>query len=313
MRELLSRTGAYRMIKNQAAKGELSHAYLLVFPDERNLRFALKEFSKIILGADDRQKALIDRECFSDCSLFPEEGKRLSSDNANTLLTDCRIKPVEGDKRLFVLDKFHDANASVQNKLLKILEEPPEGVYFLLGATSEFSILPTVKSRVIKLEIPPFSEGEIARFLERNYPDKTGFSDFAAACGGVAGEAQNLVEGTYYGELLSLSLDFAEAEERDIPALSAKAASVKQKQEFLSVLRLVFRDILMYNLNREPLLKGCKERIKRISLQYSPSAAIAVLETLAKAEFDVKFNANFPMLTETTLMRVNKEKNKCRK
>ena len=56
-------------------------------------------------------------------------------------------------------------NASAQNKLLKTLEEPPKNVHILLGATSEYPLLATLKSRVKKLEIPPFDNQTIYKAL----------------------------------------------------------------------------------------------------------------------------------------------------
>ena len=49
------------------------------------------------------------------------------------MLDDVYIKPVEGTKKVFVLDNVQDMLASAQNKLLKVLEERPENLYFLLG------------------------------------------------------------------------------------------------------------------------------------------------------------------------------------
>lgn len=313
MKSLISGTDAYRIVKNEAKEGALSHAYLIIFPDDKNLRTALKEFAKVILSANERICSLIDKESFSDCRIYPEEGKRLAASDADNIISECGIKPVEGREKLFILDKFHDANASVQNKLLKVLEEPPEGVKFLLGATSGYSVLPTVKSRVRKLEIPPFSEGEIANYLLRNYPRIKGAEGYAAASGGIAGEAEKLFGGGY-DEVLEYALCFAEVKEKDFPVLGIKISALKQKVEFFSLLRLVLRDALMYNLNREDcaLLKNNANRIKNISKNHTAASLTAALEIIASAERDLKFNANFAMLVENVFININKEKAKCR-
>ena len=47
MRQLLQTTRAYALLKAERAENRLSHAYLLVFDDARNLRAALKEFAKL--------------------------------------------------------------------------------------------------------------------------------------------------------------------------------------------------------------------------------------------------------------------------
>lgn len=196
----------------------------------------------------------------------------------------------------------------MQNKLLKVLEEPPEGVRFLLGATSVYSVLPTVQSRVRKLEIPPFTEKEIISYLKRNYPDLNDAEGYAAASGGIAGEAEKLTGGGY-SEILEYALCFAEVKEEDFPVLGIKISALKQKGEFFSFLRLVFRDALMYNLNREDcaLLKSCAYRIKNISENHTAASLIASLDIIASAERDLKFNANFAMLVENVFININKE------
>lgn len=178
MRQLLQSTHACTLLKAERTEGRLNHAYLLIFDDARNLKTALKEFSKIFFGADgegadaERISRLIDEENFSDCMFFPESGKKFSVEDAERILEESALKPVEGNKKLFVAGDFAEATTQAQNKLLKLLEEPPEGVYFLLGATVSFSVLPTILSRTEKLEIPPFTQKEVTACLNRLYPGK---------------------------------------------------------------------------------------------------------------------------------------------
>lgn len=70
-----------------------------------------------------------------------------------------------GERRLVVVSDRFAFGAQAQNALLKILEEPPQGVYFLLLAGSEDSFLPTIVSRssVVKLRGP--SRAEASGFL----------------------------------------------------------------------------------------------------------------------------------------------------
>ena len=62
------------------------------------------------------------------------------------LIEDCAMRPSAGDKKLYVISSFEDCSAVVQNKLLKVVEEPPDGVSFLLGATTLSPVLPTMYS-----------------------------------------------------------------------------------------------------------------------------------------------------------------------
>lgn len=70
-----------------------------------------------------------------------------------------------GERRLVVVSDRFKLGAQAQNAFLKILEEPPEGVFFLLLASSEDSFLPTIVSRssLVKLKGP--GQDEASRFL----------------------------------------------------------------------------------------------------------------------------------------------------
>ena len=176
MEKLLQSTSAYKQVQADVQAGAPHHAYLLLFDDAYNLRFALKTFAKLFFGGDKRISGLIDTESFCDCLFFPQADKKFMVDEAERVGEEATLQPVEVDKKLFVIGDFAEANATAQNKLLKLLEEPPQNVIFLLGATSGFSVLPTVLSRVEKLEIPPFEIEQITQVLQRKF-ENSNFSN----------------------------------------------------------------------------------------------------------------------------------------
>ena len=139
MVELLKRTQAYRLLEKECAENACSHAYLLLFNDSKNLRFSLKEFAKLLFVDDierGRREKLIDEDAFSDCLCFPAEGKKLTVEDAEKIREEALLSPIEGDRKVFILSDFAEANVQTQNKLLKLLEEPPKGVKFVLTASS---------------------------------------------------------------------------------------------------------------------------------------------------------------------------------
>ncbi len=324
MQTLLKNTQAYKLLQAEAKSNRCGHAYLLLFEDARNLRIALKTFAKLLFGcfdetptrANQRISDLIDAESFSDCLFFPSEGKKLSVEDAEKIQEECTLNPVEGNKKVFILSDFADANVQTQNKLLKLLEEPPTGVAFLLGATSVFPVLPTVLSRTKKLEILPFTAEEVTRCLTRIYGEKFPSATLAlcaATSGGIVGEAQNLLEGGYYGNLISEGFQLVHATPETLPKVIKQVGETKYKKEFLSVLRIIFRDALLVktqeNYTKNLLLGSEKERLLITANRYSVSALIYAQEALSKAELQVKFNAIFPQCIELCFANIF-EKNK---
>jgi DNA polymerase III subunit delta' len=74
-------------------------------------------------------------------------------------------RPTLGSKRAVIVDPADDLESSAANALLKSLEEPPAGTYFLLVCHSPWRLLPTIRSRCRMLRFPTLGEQEMARFL----------------------------------------------------------------------------------------------------------------------------------------------------
>ena len=138
MKQLILGTTAYSAFSGDADNGRLSHAYMLYLNDAKNLRFALKIFALKFfgLGENDTDGKRLINENLTDCRIYPDEGKKLTAEAVSEFLNDSALQPVEYGKKLYIISGFNEASALIQNKLLKTLEEPPHGVYFLLGVTS---------------------------------------------------------------------------------------------------------------------------------------------------------------------------------
>lgn len=312
MQRLLENTQAYKIVERDARSGAAHHAYLLLLDDARNLRFALKTFAKPLFGNDPRIAGLIDSESFSDCLFYPDEGKKFLVEDAERVSEECAVRPVEGDTKAIVIGDLAEANPASQNKLLKLLEEPPKGVIFLLGATTQFPVLPTVLSRVKKLEIPPFDALETAACLERVYAGgrftKDELALVAAACGGVVGQAQGMLEGGAYKALIDDAFALVLSSASLLPALVKRVGETKRKKELLSLLRLIFRDALLCKTGLggdKIFLRSETERLKRVAEKYSLAALVRAQDTLSTAEREVAFNAVFPQCLELLLASVN--------
>ena len=305
MISLLRETNAYRRMQADAGRGTLPHATLVVFPDEKLLRTLLKECAKAFFSAADgsRTARLIGEEHFSDCLIFPEAGGKLNAELGGRIIDESILRPVEEGKKLFVLDAFHTVTPLVQNKLLKVIEEPPEGVYFLIGATSEHPVLPTILSRAIKIAVPPFAEERVAAALGREHGGAAGIEEAAAASGGLYSVAESL--------LLDGGKEFRLAEEfllTDEPEKFCRALSDKEdKRAFFAALMQVLRDAMMIANGQAQFAKRRGETA-RIAKRYPAGALWRAVELTQGAEREIGFNANFPQCALALAVAIGKEK-----
>lgn len=91
---------------------------------------------------------------------------------APEIIKKLSLKSFESDFKIMIIwlpEKMHPASA---NKLLKMIEEPPEKTLFLLVSVEYDKIIPTVTSRCQIIKIPAFTAEEIETFLESGYPDE---------------------------------------------------------------------------------------------------------------------------------------------
>ncbi len=316
MDRLFKTAGAYQLLKNEGKAGGFSHAYLLLFEDGRFLRDALKAFAKLLFDCDEpitpekkRVAQLIDEESFSDCVFTPAAGKKPMVEDAEKILEESTLSPVEGDKKVFVVGDFAEANAQTQNKLLKLLEEPPKGVIFLLGATSAFPVLPTVLSRAKKLEILPFSVPAVTEFLHRKYGDEYEEESLklcAATTNGNIGDACALLEGGYQKTLTEAAVSLLLSPSYKLPQNCKTVGDTPYKKELLNLLRLLLRDALLIKtgLKGHILLPSEAYSSTAIAEKLSTPALLYGQEALSEAEKQVKFNAVFSQCLELCIANI---------
>jgi DNA polymerase-3 subunit gamma/tau len=84
-----------------------------------------------------------------------------------TVIERASLAPIEGGRKIYILDEAHSLTADASNALLKTLEEPPEKVVFILCTTDAGKLLPTVRSRCQRFTFRRPGPGELASVLRR--------------------------------------------------------------------------------------------------------------------------------------------------
>lgn len=319
---LVTKTEAYKIISAEKNAGKLSHAYLIICPDKANLKSYLKEIAKLIACEDGaprnecRACRLIDSESFSDAYFYPKENK-ISTEDIVELISESYVKPIESDKKIFVLSGAEEMLAPAQNKLLKTLEEPPKNVYIVIGATTEYPLLSTVKSRVRKLKIDGFSDETLFSALKNDCVDQNKLSEAISLGDGTVGRAIEY----YNDENFERLFRFAE---EIISSMQTSKQILKFSQKFvnaefsvldlLSVLELKFRDMLLANEGKIELIKN-KKGYQRVegAKGYTTGALIYALEKITEARERKKFNVSDQVVAEWLFFQILEGKYKWQK
>jgi len=120
----------------------------------------------------DEWKAFLEQYPFGDLrqwtSFLQADNKQaiIRVKDAENILQSAYKYPLLGENKVFIIWHAEKMNKETANKLLKLLEEPPENTYFILTTDQPLQILSTIRSRCVTFEIPPVPSAEIKEVLE---------------------------------------------------------------------------------------------------------------------------------------------------
>ncbi|MDR0975868.1 MAG: hypothetical protein LBM01_02825 [Christensenellaceae bacterium] len=135
-------------LANALKNGKLMPSYLIVDADILKLDLMARNFAKNFNAAD----------------VFylkkPEDKTVITVEATENFVSQSSLAGIGAQKLLIVSDAA-DLNIASQNKLLKTIEDSRGQNVFLFLASSDANILPTIKSRCVRLNLPPLSFAEI--------------------------------------------------------------------------------------------------------------------------------------------------------
>ena len=87
-------------------------------------------------------------------------------DNIRNIIDDCRMKSLDSKYKVYIIDEVHMLRIGAFNALLKVLEEPPKGVIFILCTTDPHKIPATILSRVQRFQFKRIPQNEVVKRLQ---------------------------------------------------------------------------------------------------------------------------------------------------
>lgn len=192
-------------------------------------------------------------------------------DTVRQIRSDAYIKPNEAPLRVFLLEGAEAMSEQAQNALLKVFEEPPERVMFILTVTSAVKLLPTVRSRAQIFTL----EGE-------EQPSDTDLALTAAISQAIPAS----------GEVMLLELT---------------APLIKDKERFRRVLQqlaLLFRDACVLRAGGTSCLSHQPEDAEALAHALTRGQLMRLLEYVQGAQKAQNQNANAALLVTTFCARI---------
>lgn len=229
---LIGHEWAVDMLKKHVVNGTTRHAYLFAGPPGLGRRTLALRFAQALNCQTPVDAGIPCGQC-RDCKQIeamqhPDltviqaetEGGTMKVDQIREARRTLTLKPYMAKYRVALFLRFHEANDSASNALLKTLEEAPSYAVLILTADNPEQLLPTIVSRCEVLRLRPLKVEEVQRALEDKGFETNQAKLIAHISGGRFGYARQLLES---GTLL------AEREERLNDLQSLIAASRVEK------------------------------------------------------------------------------------
>lgn len=148
---------AVKYFYRQIQDGHLHHAYILVGGNQKEQDKVLVEIVRALACKQvDLEAELphsctlcrrIEQETFADFIRIEAQGQQIKVEQIRELKKWLSESPVESEFKLVYIQEADRMNQAASNALLKVLEEPPIGVYFILGTNELASLMLTIRSR----------------------------------------------------------------------------------------------------------------------------------------------------------------------
>lgn len=189
-----------KMIKS----GMLPHAVLLCGENGLGKKTLARFLAKACLCNSQQKPCLKCKNCHlaevgshPDLLVVAPEQSTIKVEQIRFLRNEAYVSPMMADSRVFIIEAADTMNQNAQNALLKVLEEPPANVYFILLARNLQSLLPTVLSRCVCFNLSPVSVDEEGfELLQKKYGMSVEQSrNLLAVADGNIGEAIELSKG----------------------------------------------------------------------------------------------------------------------
>lgn len=207
---------------------------------------------------------------------------------------DAYVKPNDAKRKVYILANIQDISDQAQNALLKIIEEPPEFVLFIITCDSRSHVLETVRSRAQTVTVGSVSESDAVRALTQQCKGADADAVLRAVriSGGIIGRAKLMLD-SGFSKVSEFTDDFTKKLCASNIYEFLRLSGILQKDKelnaaFLNILPMLIRDAISLRLGGAANLSGFAEDAgllaKKTAFEKLCKAEVTALESKRAAE-----------------------------
>lgn len=231
----------------------------------------------------------------------------ISVKESDEIIRKLSLKSSEGTYKVTLIWLPERMNVPTANKLLKLLEEPPELTVFLLVSEAPELLLPTILSRVQMLRLPRIADEDIARELQAHYGVQPADSQTIAhlACGDMVRALETIhldEDAEHFFEWFTSLMRWAyQRKVRDIKSWSETLAGIGRERQkaFLTYCQRMTRESFIRNFQL-PELNYMTAPEAQFTSRFAPFVnernVSGIMDELSRAQAHVEQNVNARMV-----------------
>lgn len=299
------KTKLFNELQTQIINGNLSHATLISSPDEMSLECFTNLLANTLVCnqvCENCEHCIkVKSRTHPDILTYPK-GKNFLVSDALDIVENAYKKPILSDFKVIIINGV-DQSVAGQNKILKILEEPPKNVFFILSTTNTKTVLDTIMSRVQAYSLAPFKQNELVEILAlHNIEANNKIISFSE---GFLGKAISLKQNPKFDEIFDFvySIFTQLKSSKDIVNYSKQLADKENFALELELLFFFYRQAL-YFLNHQKTSLD----IDFASLNLNNKMISQILKCLCEAEKALYANVNLNLICDNLLLHILEEK-----
>lgn len=275
-------------LEYSVAAGRARHAYLLAGTDTAKTDATAKALASLLLFGSRNTARLFDEPDYTEL-----DGSISIAQFRDEIQPEIYRETYGKSCRVVYFKSSHLLSQMVQNAMLKVLEEPPAGTYFILTG-NEHGILPTIRSRCTVVRCPGSSAREIAEALISRGASREDAERYAAMSGHDTGRALRLCRDEQYRAMRAELYPAFIASLSGTPDFkySRKKRERNDWSESAELLLLFAHDMLASACGFEP--EYCKDfasEIKKLSLHFTIGEIGCIIDKITEAAMRTATNA----------------------
>ncbi|HEX7232893.1 MAG TPA: DNA polymerase III subunit delta' [Candidatus Binatia bacterium] len=320
--EITGHTKQLAMLRTALSVERLHHAYLFVGPEgigKRSIAIAVAKAIHCEEGINDFCGSCVNCARITDgnhpdvrlVQPLPEK-KEISIQQIRDLERDLHYRSFGGKRKIALIDPATLMNLPAQNALLKTLEEPPDNSWIVLISSNSGGLLPTVRSRCVRLSFAPLKRQQVAACLvsqNMTMPDET--ESLAAMSMGSIGLALKLKKEQLFEKRKDWANTLSSLKSGDYHSAMAAAEELGEDRDetmsFLGWVESWFRDLLVYQATGEAdelVNVDMLAEIERQSARISIDRLHLSMDKAISAGAAIQRNFNRRMILEDLLFSV---------